>query len=88
MVLIVHDEVIFEVHESEHHIIPKLKFLLSEFEMFRIPITAGVENGNPSWGTKKPTPDVECKEPSVEEYKMMLNYNVFNDVVEPLVKLL
>jgi DNA polymerase-1 len=81
MIMVVHDEIIFEVHDSEEHIIPKLRQLLSEFEAFRVPITAGVEYGNPSWGEKEKPTDIGFAEPSEEEYKLMLNYNVFDGSV-------
>jgi DNA polymerase I len=52
MVNVVHDEVVFEVHDSELHIVPTLIELMSDNKMFRVPITAGCEVGSPSWGEK------------------------------------
>lgn len=54
MTNVVHDEVVFDVHEEEEFTLaPTLRWLLSDFETFRCPITAGAENGNPSWGQKE-----------------------------------
>lgn len=54
MTNVVHDEVVFNVHEVEEFTLaPKLRWLMSDFETFRCPITAGAENGNPSWGQKE-----------------------------------
>lgn len=53
MLMVVHDEIVFEVHESEMHVILELKSLMEDFSTFRVPLTAGVELGDISWGTKK-----------------------------------
>lgn len=55
MTLVVHDELKYENHVDELHIMPKLRWLMSDFETFRVPITAGMEQGNPSWGQKAET---------------------------------
>lgn len=52
MLLWVHDEIIFEIHESEIHLVPILRWLLSDFKTFRTFITAGCEECNPNWGNK------------------------------------
>ena len=53
MTNVVHDEIVFNVHENEEATLaPTLRWLLSDFETFRCPITAGAESGNPSWGQK------------------------------------
>lgn len=52
MTLVVHDEIKYENHISEEFLMPKLRWLMSDFETFRVPITAGMEMGNPSWGQK------------------------------------
>lgn len=52
MTNVVHDEVVFDIHNDEAHLAPTLRWLMSDFETFRCPITAGAENGNPSWGQK------------------------------------
>lgn len=56
MLMICHDEIIFEVHKDERYLLPILKTMLSEFEEYRVPITAGVEEGRPSWGSKTEEP--------------------------------
>lgn len=59
---VVHDELVFEVHDSERHLLPKLRWLLSDFETFRVPITAGVELGEPSWGEKVTPTDIDFEQ--------------------------
>ncbi len=74
MTNVVHDEVVFDIHNDEAHLAPVLRWLMSDFETFRCPITAGSENGNPSWGQKV---EQECgfKEPDNMDF---LAYDVFN----------
>ena len=75
MTNVVHDEVVFNVHESEEYILtPRLRWLMSDFETFRCPITAGAENGNPSWGQKE---EQDCGFDAIEDMSFM-NYDVFN----------
>lgn len=81
MLLAVHDEIIFEVHKDEKHLIPKLRWLLSDFETFRVPITAGVEKGNPSWGQKIEPEDVGFEAFTKEELEAIDNYNVYDGSV-------
>lgn len=75
MRLVVHDEVAFNIVNEEQHIAPELRWLMSEFEMFRCPITAGVEYGEPSWGQKVEPDNFGFKEPVNKEYK---SFNVFD----------
>lgn len=74
MTNVVHDEVVFDIYNDEAHLAPTLRWLMSDFETFRCPITAGSENGNPSWGQKV---EQECgfKEPDNMDF---LAYDVFN----------
>ena len=81
MLLVVHDELIFEIHKDEKHLIPKLRWLLSDFETFRVPITAGVEKGNPSWGQKVEPEDVGFEAFTEEELEAIDNFNVFDGSV-------
>jgi len=53
MLIPVHDEVGFRVPTKELYLLPKLRWMLSDFETFRCPITAGVDKGCPSWGQKE-----------------------------------
>lgn len=78
MINIVHDENVLEVHESETHLVPEFRWLMSDFDSFRVPITAGVEYGEPSWGQKKEPEDMGFREPDDKGY---LSYNVFNGKV-------
>lgn len=83
LILIVHDEIVLAVHKDEQEHIPVFRWLLSDFESFRCPITAGVEKGNPSWGQKTTPPDVGFKEP---EDKAYLNHNIFDGSVFDIYK--
>lgn len=78
LVNFVHDELVQEIHNSERHIIPKLRWMLSEFKLFRAHITAGVEYGNPSWGEKVEPEDVGFEPLSDEELEAVNNYNFFD----------
>mgnify|MGYP001060144411 CR=1 FL=1 len=79
MLLVVHDEIVFEVHKDEQHfILPQLRWLLSEYDDFRVPITAGVEKGNPSWGTKEDFSSVGFAPFSKDELNLIDQYDVFN----------
>lgn len=85
MVNVVHDELILEVHKSELHLVPKLRWLLSDFKEFRVPITAGAEKGNPSWGEKVDPGDVGFESLTEEEMQRTLEFNVFDGSVFDLV---
>ena len=75
MTNVVHDEVVFDVHEEEEFTLaPTLRWLLSDFETFRCPITAGAENGNPSWGQKEERDTGFAAVMNMD----FLNYDVFN----------
>lgn len=82
---IVHDELVIEVHNSEKFLIPKLRWLLSEFEEYRVPITAGAEKGSPSWGEKDDSVDVGFEPWTEEEKQRTLEYDIFNGDVFDLV---
>ena len=83
---IVHDEVIFEVHESEQFLVPKLRWLLSDFETFRVPITAGAEYGDPSWGEKvEPEQDVGFEPLTEYEMARTLEFDVFDGSIFDIV---
>lgn len=75
LINIVHDELVIEMHDEELDYAPTLRWLLSDFEKFRCPITAGVEYGKPSWGQKVEPEDIGFNEPTSFEYR---NYNVFD----------
>lgn len=75
--MVVHDEIDFEMHKSERHIYGKLRWLLSEFEEYRVPITAGVEVGTPDWGHKEEI-DVEFVKPTDEELKDIEEFNFWD----------
>lgn len=70
ILMVVHDEVIFEIHETEEHIVPVLRWLLSDFKLYRVPITAGVDVGCPDWGHKE-TVDCGFREPNEQELEWL-----------------
>ena len=75
MTNIVHDEVVIDFHDDDKEHVPVLRWLLSDFDTFRCPITAGVEYGNPSWGQKVEPDDIGFKEPDSFDF---MKYDVFN----------
>lgn len=75
MTNIVHDEVVIDFHSDDKEHVPVLRWLLSDFDTFRCPITAGVEYGNPSWGQKVEPDDIGFKEPDSFDF---MKYDVFN----------
>ena len=77
MINVVHDEVVINIHNSELDHAPVIRWIMSEFEEFRCPITAGSGYGNPSWG-QKVEEDIGFTKPTDFEY---LNYNVFDGSV-------
>lgn len=81
MINVVHDEVIFENHATEKHILAKLRWLLSDFDTYRVPITAGIEKGNPSWGEKIEPDDLGFEALTEEEMSVVKNCNVFDGSV-------
>lgn len=86
LVNIVHDELLPEIHDTEQFLAPKLRWLLSDFETFRVPITAGAEYGNPSWGEKAgDTEDIGFDPLTEEEMKLTKAFNVFDGSVFDLV---
>lgn len=78
LINIVHDELVIDFNKDELEHVPVLRWMLSEFEAFRCPITAGVEKGEPSWGQKVEPKDIGFKEPEDKNYK---NYNVYDGSV-------
>lgn len=81
--LVVHDELIVHGHKDEAKHLPALRWLLSDFETFRCPITAGAEQGMPSWGQKIDGSHVGFEEPADKSF---LNYNVYNGKVFDIYK--
>lgn len=83
LINIVHDEVVINMHNDEVDQAPVLRWLLSDFRMFRCDITAGVECGNPSWGEKMDPENIGFKEPEDKGY---LKYNVYDGHVFDIYK--
>ena len=47
----VHDAIVFEVHKSEEHLLPKLKEIMEqEYKPFKFPMEADIEVFNNRWG--------------------------------------
>jgi DNA polymerase-1 len=86
MINVVHDELIYEGHEDELSILPKLRWLQSDFSMYRVPITAGAEYGSPSWGEKVKPDDIGFEALTPEEMEKTLAFNVFDGSFYDLVK--
>lgn len=82
MINVVHDEVVINIHKDEQDHAPVLRWLLSDFETFRCPITAGAEMGDISWGQKKEV-EIGFQEPASMDF---LNYDVFNGSVFDIYK--
>lgn len=74
MINVVHDEVVFNIHKDEAELAPVLRWLMSDFETFRCPITAGAESGHPSWGQKE---EEDCGFSGLTDMSF-LEYDVFN----------
>lgn len=77
MINVVHDEVVFGFAKDEEHLAPTIRWLMSDFETFRCPITAGSEYSEVSWGNKEEK-DIGFAEPESFEF---MNYDVFNGAV-------
>lgn len=53
MILTVHDEIVFEIHEQEHHIIPQIQKIMSEaYPHNMLPLKVDIEYSKRSWGEK------------------------------------
>ena len=54
MIMQIHDEILFEIHESEDSILPDLKRIMEEaFPYKLLPLTAGIETSAVSWNDKQ-----------------------------------
>jgi DNA polymerase-1 len=79
LVNIVHDELLPEIHHTEEFLAPKLRWLMSDFETFRVPITAGAEYSDENWGAKvAPEQDIGFDPLTEAETEAMMNFNVFD----------
>jgi len=74
MLLAVHDELVFDVASGEEKYMGNVRWLMSDFIDFRVPITAGVDKGAPSWGQKEKQ-DIDFEEPSDKSF---LSYNLYD----------
>lgn len=78
LVNVVHDEIVIQIANDERQIAPILRWLMSDFESFRVKITSGVEYGNPSWGQKVEPDDVGFEAPESFDYR---SYDVYDGSV-------
>ena len=55
MVLQIHDEILFEVHKDEEHIVEQLQTIMEQaYPHLRLPMTVGVEWSDTNWAERKP----------------------------------
>lgn len=80
LVNIVHDEILSELHVNEQHLAGKLRFLMSEWDEFRVPITAGAEYSHSSWGAKEKS-DVDFVPLTEAEWEAVRAVNLFDGSV-------
>jgi len=52
MILCVHDEIIFEIHKDEEHLVPKIKDIMEDFSTFRVPLKVNIEKTTTNWAEK------------------------------------
>jgi hypothetical protein len=78
LINVVHDEIVVQIANDERFLAPILRWLLSDFDSFRVRITSGVEYGDPSWGQKVEPDDIDFEAPENFDY---LNYNVYDGAV-------
>lgn len=76
MILQVHDSLLQMNHDSEKHLLGKLRWLQTERELFRVPVQVDVAECSPTWRDKKDI-DVELVEPSAEEFAAMEAYDIW-----------
>lgn len=83
LVLQVHDSMMFYVANDEADIvIPKLKYLMAETNLFRVPITADVgKSTDGTWAGKDDVP-VDALAPTPEEQAKMDAYDIWGDCYE------
>lgn len=53
MVMQIHDEIMFEIHNSERWLAPVIREVMEEHTAFRVPLTVSLEWSPISWGSKK-----------------------------------
>jgi DNA polymerase-1 len=57
LLLQVHDELVFEIHKNEHHLVDELKEIMERAYPHRyLPLTCSVDYSAKSWGDKQPWP--------------------------------
>lgn len=77
-VLPIHDEIIYDVADGMEEYMWTIRWLQSEFEEFRVPITAGVETTSERWGKKTEPSEVKFNLLTKEEVNTIDSYNLFN----------
>ncbi len=54
MVMQIHDEIMFEIHDTERWLVEPIKELMEEHERFVVPLTVDLEWSAESWAAKRP----------------------------------
>jgi len=78
MINVVHDETITDVPKEEEQFMPELRWIQSDFDTFRCPITAGAEYAEHDWGHKVACEEIGFREPADKGY---LDYDIYNGKV-------
>lgn len=52
MILCIHDEIVFQIHNDETHLIPQIKSVMEYTPKVKIPIVAEIEYTETNWGEK------------------------------------
>lgn len=76
MILQVHDSLLNHVANDEEHILGKLRWLQTERELFRVPVSVDVCRCYPAWRNKEEI-KVDMVEPTAEEFEKLNNYNIW-----------
>ena len=77
MILQVHDSLLQKIHETEKHIIGKLRYLQTERDLFRVPVLVDVAECYPTWKDKKDI-EVEATPLTAEEQARMDAFDIWS----------
>ena len=78
MSLQVHDSLLQVVADDEQELLGYLRWLQTERELFRVPVTVDVAKCTPTWRDKEDI-DVEAVEPPADQLKKMQEYDIWNE---------
>ena len=74
----VHDSLLNVVADDELELLGYLRWLQTERELFRVPVTVDVAKCTPTWRDKEDI-SVETTEPPAEQLKAMQEYDIWNE---------